>query len=54
MVSDISLRGRPFCFVYGIGASFLLFVFSGSKSCKVLGLAWLEFCIISSNSFFLV
>ena len=24
MVSDISLRGRPFCFVSGIGASFLL------------------------------
>ena len=48
-------RGRPFRSVPGIGASFLFFfVFSGSKSCVVLGLAWLEFCIISYKSFLLV
>ena len=54
MVSDISLGGRPFRSVSRIGASFLLLCLFGSKSCEVLGLAWLEFCIISSNSFLLV
>ena len=53
MVPDISLGGYPSRSVSGIGMSFLFFVFSGSKSCEILGLAWLGFCVIFSIFFFL-
>ena len=53
VVSGTSLGDHPFRYVFGIGKS-LIFVFSGSRSCEVLGLAWLGFCVVSSNSFFIV
>ena len=43
MFSDILLKGRPFRSIPEIGSSFFFFVFSGSKSCELLGLAWLGF-----------
>ena len=43
MVSDISLGGHPFRLFMGLVRLFFFFVFLGSKSCELLGLAWLEF-----------
>ena len=43
VVFDILLRGRPFRSIPGIGMSFFFFVFLSSKSCELLGPAWLGF-----------
>ena len=45
MVPDISLGVVPLVLFLGLVRLFFFFVFGGSKSCEVIGLARLGFCI---------
>ena len=53
MVPDISLRAGVPRLISGLGMSFLLPSLLVSKSCEVLGRAWLGFCISFDLPFFL-